>query len=238
MVLTSALIFTILFTLSTSRSSRLAGDIAGNLADNLLFTCPAGPKSTAANDNVATGLISEFYDLTNGERNAKYLNATVADLANTVYDGWTRTFNQNKDTSHGWKVEQFAGALRSGDVIYESACGEGFNLAMTLQILLETADIRGITVYGNDYIERSVEVAHRVLEKLAPDALVGSLCAWDSTDLHFVPSDTFDLAYTGEWNIGRIGSVYPESVDDGLYYHLQLPYTNLAILYANGNRLY
>jgi len=166
--------------------------------DRLLFTCPTGPKSVAANDNEATGLISEFYAQTNGERNGKYMSATPDELRNVIYDGWSLTFDETKKRIHDWKVEQFTSALHSGDVIYESACGEGFNLAMTLQIIYETANIERVTVYGNDYLEKSVEAAHRVLELLAPSGTrVGAMCAWDSTDLRFVPANTFDLAYTG-----------------------------------------
>ena len=84
-------------------------------------------------------------------------------------------------------------------MIYESACGEGFNLAMTLQIMKEAGKIENVSVYGNDYIEKSVEVGHHVLEKLAPSGTkIGSLYQGDSSNLHFVPSDSFDLVYTGE----------------------------------------
>jgi len=178
-------------------SSSPATGISSSIADkDLLFTCPVGPKSIAVNENEATGLIADFYNKTNGERNSK-ANRTVEELTNTKYDGWGKTFKENKKLFNDWKAEQFS-TLQSGDVIYESACGEGFNLAMTLQIMKDAGKIENVSVYGNDYIERSVEVGHYVLEKIAPSGTkIGSLCQGDSSNLHFVPSDSFDLAYTG-----------------------------------------
>jgi len=166
------------------------------VADNLLFTCPVAPSSLAANDKEATGRITEIYDETNANHNIT-ASTTANELINTVYDGWDTTFNENKEKFQSWKVEQFS-TLKSGDVIYESACGEGFNLAMTLQIIKEAYQINHVTVYGNDYIKKSVEAVHHVLEKLAPAGTkIGSMCQGDSSNLYFVPSDTFDLAYTG-----------------------------------------
>eukprot|EP00555_Chaetoceros_dichaeta_P001798 CAMPEP_0198277732 /NCGR_PEP_ID=MMETSP1447-20131203/66007_1 /TAXON_ID=420782 /ORGANISM="Chaetoceros dichaeta, Strain CCMP1751" /LENGTH=444 /DNA_ID=CAMNT_0043972775 /DNA_START=53 /DNA_END=1387 /DNA_ORIENTATION=+ len=190
--------------ISPSPAAGISSSIVGK---DLLFTCPVGPKSIAANENEASGLIADFYNKTNGEGNSK-ANRTVEELTNTVYDGWTKTFKENKKLFYDWKAEQFS-TLQSGDVIYESACGEGFNLAMTLQIMKEAGKIENVSVYGNDYIDKSVEVGHYVLEKLAPSGTkIGSLCQGDSSNLHFVPSDSFDLAYTG----------YIDPIDDP--YHL------------------
>jgi len=170
--------------------------LSTSVGNRLIYSCPVGLQSVASNDNEATGLIADFYNKTNGDRNGK-ANRTIEELTNTRYDGWSLTFNENKKKNYEWKVEQFSN-LRTGDIIYESACGEGFNLAMTLQIIKETTKIDHLTVYGNDYIKKSVDVAYDVLEKLAPSGTkIGSLCQGDSTHLYFIPPDSFDLAYTG-----------------------------------------
>ena len=145
--------------ISLPPAARISSSIVGR---DLLFTCPVGPKSIDTNINEATGPIADFYNETNGERNSK-VNSTVEELNNTVYDGWGTMFKKNKKIFNDWKAEQFS-TLQSGNVIYESVCGEGFNFAMTLQIIKDAGKTENVSVYGNDYVDRSVEVGHNVLE--------------------------------------------------------------------------
>lgn len=88
--------------------------------------------------------------------------------------------------------------LKSGDHIYESACGSGINLLLTAEILLEN-NISSIVVNGNDYLEQSIRLANQIwnLKAVTEVAKKGVLCRGDSTNLSFVPSAMFDLVYTG-----------------------------------------
>lgn len=84
--------------------------------------------------------------------------------------------------------------------MYESACGIGLNLYMTLETIREDAGISGITVYGNEYVPVSVDKARSVVlaDGVIPDGnRQGIVCPGDSTDLGHVPSDAFDVVYTG-----------------------------------------
>jgi SAM-dependent methyltransferase len=98
-----------------------------------------------------------------------------------------------------WKSTRFAPHLESGDWIYESACGIGMNLYMTLEILNEVKGIESLKVFGNEYISLSVEVASAVFDSENPPfkAQKGTICRGDSANLDFVSSNTFDLVYTG-----------------------------------------
>lgn len=112
-------------------------------------------------------------------------------------DGWTKSYYQRKEDFYEWKKEYFA-SLKNGDKIYESACGRGLNLLMTLEILEETKNLKNVAVYGNDYLEHSVKMANRVLTRgLENGNKLESVCQGDSSNLENVPSDFFDLAYTG-----------------------------------------
>jgi len=59
-------------------------------------------------------------------------------------------------------------------------------------------------VYGNEYLEANVPKATTLLTKLLekqpnanPKNTVGGICKGDSSDLSFVPANSFDLVFTG-----------------------------------------
>ena len=115
------------------------------------------------------------------------------------YDGWGKTYDFIKAGMYHWKSTRFPKNLNDGDTIYESACGIGLNIIMTLEILKEVKGVNNVIVYGNEYLPASANTSNRVLDALLPtlNATKGSICAADSTDLHFVPSNSFDLVFTG-----------------------------------------
>lgn len=68
---------------------------------------------------------------------------------------------------------------------------------MTVEILKEVnKNITHLVVYGNDYIASSIDVVNAIYHD-NPHATKGRFCPGDSADLHFVPSNAFDLVYTG-----------------------------------------
>jgi len=155
---------------------------------DVTYTCPATETKRAKNDSE----MQEFYNKINGDDK-------LDDLENYhtwIYDAWLHDYKSQKDLSRDWKIKHFA-SLKSGDTIYESACGMGLNLAMTLEILNEEHGIKNLVVYGNDYVEKSIEVANALFDNYAPaEAKKGMLCRADSTNLYFVPSNSFDMVYT------------------------------------------
>ena len=118
------------------------------------------------------------------------------------YDQWGYTYEESKERMYHWKSTRYARHLASGDSIYESACGIGLNLFMTLEIVQEVSGIDNLRLYGNEYVEVSASRANQILGGLggpAPPARArnGLICRGDSTDLSFVPPDSFDLVFTG-----------------------------------------
>ena len=93
------------------------------------------------------------------------------------------------------KLDVFAPELKNGDHIFESGCGEGLNLLITVELLRDSAGIN-ITAHGIDYLTSSVELAHRIFDQEAPSHK-GTFCQGDATDLSYIPSNSFDLTYTG-----------------------------------------
>jgi hypothetical protein len=129
------------------------------------------------------------------------------------FDKWGISYEEVKASMHDWKSKQYPKYLKSGDSIYESAAGVGLNLMMTLEILREYG-IENLHVYGNEYVEASTEKANLVLDHLLPSvggAKKGRMCTADSSDTPFVPSDAFDLVYTG----------YLSPIRDPLHYDRQ-----------------
>lgn len=113
-------------------------------------------------------------------------------------DGVDATYSERKRYLQDWKVQQFGRALQSGGMIYESGTGIGTNLALTLEILSEKSGIHNLEVYGNDMLETSVMKARELIqENDLGGAVLGEICVADSTHLFHIPSNTFDVAYSG-----------------------------------------
>jgi hypothetical protein len=118
-----------------------------------------------------------------------------------------------KEGMRAWKTQFFLPHVRSGDRIYESAAGVGFNLLLTMELLAEAQaqpqdpwqTITNLTLYGNEYLPSSVTRANVLLPRVfgalshaAGLARLGQgICQGDSTRLSNVPSDSFDVVYTG-----------------------------------------
>lgn len=142
-----------------------------------LFHCPAQPTAPSSYDASSHAVLDSLDDYLSYFRRADF-------------DHWGRTYDQVKAGMKDWKISQYQ-RLKDGAMIYESACGIGLNLYMTLELL----GLHNVTVYGNDYEAASVETARKLLPALGLN--LGQVCAADSTNLSHVPSDTFDLVYTG-----------------------------------------
>jgi SAM-dependent methyltransferase len=114
------------------------------------------------------------------------------------YDNWGHSYGEVKHGMSRFKKKYFVPNLASGMSIYESACGIGLNLFMTLEIL-KKKNVEGITVYGNDYVGDSVRVANQLLASgsLPGNSGFGLICQADSTNLQHIPDNSFDLVFTG-----------------------------------------
>ena len=126
------------------------------------------------------------------------LEEFVANFRDTPYDDWGQTYTHMKDGMTQWKQRAFVPHIQSGDKIYESAIGMGLNAYMTLELLSqEKPSLHDVTLYGNEYLltVRANEFFDRMLP--AVNVHKGNICVGDSTNISYVPSDSFDLVYTG-----------------------------------------
>lgn len=166
------------------------------------LSCPSSEVvGSAKNDNYISGeSVSEFYE--GGQTTVMKPSLTLKDIEKLKaekYDGWNHDFYEVKDTKIDWVKRMFS-SLESGDTIFESACGRGFNLLMTVEILKEELGIENISVYGIDYVESSVLLANEILStalKPIGSQLGSQICRGDATNLFFVPDESFDLVFTG-----------------------------------------
>jgi hypothetical protein len=121
----------------------------------------------------------------------------LKDFRSETYDDWDQTYDKMKTAVHDWKYEHYVPYMKNGSSIFESACGIGLNLYMTLEIIQE-AGIQDVKVYGNDFVEESVAVANDIYELVPPaGATKGEFCKGDSSDLSYIPSSSFDLVFCG-----------------------------------------
>jgi hypothetical protein len=115
---------------------------------------------------------------------------------NNSYDQWLFSWEHVKKSNYDWKTRMFD--VRDGDSVYESASGIGLNLYQTMEILHEAKGIESLVLYGNDYLDISVEKSNLLYDQAPPrGATKGRFCQGDSKNLSFVPSNSFDLVYTG-----------------------------------------
>lgn len=159
------------------------------------FDCPHHDSQEAINQNDEQ--FEKYY--ANASRqittNETEFLATFRDMH---FDDWGFSYEEVKAGMEEFKARYYAPYLHNGSTIYESACGIGLNLYMTLEILRDRANLTNLVVYGNDYVQDSVTKANWLLERVAPaEATKGVVCAGDSSNLSHVPSNAFDLVYTG-----------------------------------------
>lgn len=186
--------FAVVALLST-KESLAADDSTG------LFECPPSKDETAA--NYEPFLFSDY-------ETQDFLKMETSELVQTFRDqvngDWGKTYEQVKEDTREWKKNYVIPYLKSGDKIYESASGIGLNLLFTLEILAEERpnEVDNLTIYGNEYLQSSVDVANSflpaALSKVLPAGMARlgqPICTGDSTDLHHVPSNSFDFVFTG-----------------------------------------
>ena len=161
------------------------------------YTCPV-PETVADAENYANSSIEESYINRTSEIENNF-TGFLDTFHESEFDGWGKTYDFVKAGMYHWKSTRFPKNLKDGDTIYESACGIGLNLIMTLEILQEVKGVNNLIVYGNEYIARSTNTSNMILDAMLPalNATKGSVCTGDSTNLHFIPSDSFDLVFTG-----------------------------------------
>jgi hypothetical protein len=169
---------------------------------NLIYRCPITKRVDDDKSLEAPIEHKVWYDSAGAK--ITNINSYMETFRLVDFDNWGHTYNEVKHGMYSWKSRYFTD-LKSNDVIYESACGIGMNLYMTLEILQQISGITNVTIYGNDYVRRSVQIAQEIYKntgksnRLLPLSFgqLGSICEADSTQLDFVPSNTFDLVYTG-----------------------------------------
>jgi hypothetical protein len=159
------------------------------------YECPAIKEYTPQ----GVDLIS-WYDEKSREI-ANNVTQFLSDFREAEFDNWGYSYEQVKKGMYHWKSNMFR-ELKDGASIYESACGIGLNMYMTLEIMQEELGLTNVKVYGNEYVPESVDIAREVWnadrrESLPCSAVQGRICAGDSTDLKHVPSAAFDFVYTG-----------------------------------------
>ena len=157
------------------------------------FQCPKKPPRPAENDK--SGNFEEYIEADAAEMSN--VTSFLSEFRSKGYDGFRLSFQDAKSRVYDYVVNYFLPPLRNGGTIYESACGTAATLLMTLEILAEN-DVADVEVYGSDYVNASVELANQFLSQTLPDGMhVGNICQADSTNLSHVPSDSFDVVFTG-----------------------------------------
>lgn len=176
----------------------------------LSYECVTLPfQTTSPRDADETSLYVQFYD----EPSHKLLQVVQTNLTTyqqvyrkISFDSWGKPYEEFKEALREWKVRHFAPVFPNPHgkyIIYESACGIGLNLALTVEILYEASSFQTIELHGSDYVDASVAVAiilyeqGHIVEPFKHKSHLGKFCTADSTRLSHVPSNTFELVFTG-----------------------------------------
>lgn len=157
-----------------------------------IFSCPADITASKNDKDI------HFYGDTRYSKK-NWTDEELKKLKMKNVDGWDRSYNFMKQVRKDWILKTFS-ELRPGDGIFESACGKGTNLLMKVELLKEKLGIDGLTVYGIDYRQAPVEEANDMFSQVLPrlgSSLGAPVCRGDATNLFFIPSESFDLSYTG-----------------------------------------
>jgi hypothetical protein len=180
---------------SSYNKEKLHNDINNNNSDGRVkYECPT-TVSEAVND-AEESFEEEYTSVTRQITNN--ITEFKERFRTEEFDGWGRSYEEVKRKSYPFKSKYFPRHLENGSSIYESACGIGLNLLMTLEIL-EEYGITDLVVYGNEYVPESADKANWILSDIGTpgNAQLGKICPGDSSNLSFVPSNSMDLVYTG-----------------------------------------
>jgi hypothetical protein len=159
------------------------------------FTCPASRVPANYDETFAEDYEIPVEDET---RDATKFLLDVKGGEVDEIDAWGLTYQDWKEAMYDWKTTQFAPNLESGFSIYESACGHGLNLYITLEVMYEVKGVENLVVYGNEYVPEAAAMTNGLIDDIPPaKAKKGTICAGDSSNLDYVPSNAFDLVYTG-----------------------------------------
>ena len=209
---------------TTSTTTTIAGESAV-----VQYSCPI-PLTTPSKDDVDMGryirqsdkhnlnekTVTELWDwvtqdtdvddwhLTYEEQRDRHYNFTVREIVPHIVRTWSNGNNKSSKEEDGGEDEKIH--------IYESACGVGRNLVITLDIIHEVLHHKNddnddtkkiitpkIVVHGNDYAIDSANAARTIFETLQPyGSQVGTICGGvDSTNLSHIPSNSYDIVLTG-----------------------------------------
>jgi hypothetical protein len=188
--------------IQTNKMKWTEGNVIEQNSDvpHVLYRCPTIQRSVA-----------DIFMITRIEHKLWYesVSESITNVASYMetfrhveFDNWGHTYDEVKHGMYSWKSRYFKD-IKSNDIIYESACGIGMNLYMTLEIIQHVLGVTNITIYGNDYVPQSVQIAQSIYSEVNSTMLpasfgrLGSICEADSTQLGFIPSNSFDLVYTG-----------------------------------------
>ena len=156
------------------------------------YTCPHTPSAKSEND-------FDGYWATYKNMN-KHNQHQLDNFRNLPYDQRSDPYWKMKEKAFAFKAAYFGNVINSGQHMYESACGTGGNLLMTMEILQEEFDIVNLTLHGNDYLQESVDLANALLQQeqanndTAASFQAARLCQGDSTNLQHIPENSFDVA--------------------------------------------
>jgi hypothetical protein len=162
----------------------------------LQYSCPA--VATTTTTTTTTNESSSLSGTNISQAISKNATDFLEQYQLQSFDKWDKSYEELKQAMYDFKTEFFPKYLvDDGNIIYESSCGIGLSLYMTLEILKESSGIENLIVYGSDHTPNGVEIANAVMDELAPaHAQKGMICNGEATDLSFVPSNSFDLVFT------------------------------------------
>jgi hypothetical protein len=160
------------------------------------FQCPAEGKLPENVGQFEELWVEEYEEVS--KKLSNNMTEFVKEFRQNALDDWGEIYADVEAKIHDWKVKHYVPYLKDGSSIFESACGIGLNLYLPLEILNEEAGIQNVVVYGNEYVQASADQANAIFDHIPPaNAKKGRICAGDSTDLSYIPSQSFDLVFTG-----------------------------------------
>lgn len=182
-------IYSAILTSSENQQKRL-------ITQNGNFQCPAIEK-VPENVQGFEEVFSESYEEVSNSL-TKNMTKFLEEFRTRAFDDWGETYEKAKAKKRDWKRKHYVPFLNNGSSIFESACGIGLNMYLTLEILSEEAGIENLTVYGNEYMDASTQKANAIFDEIPPaKSRKGQICTSDSTDLSYIPPNSFDLVFTG-----------------------------------------
>ncbi|GKY96719.1 hypothetical protein MPSEU_000631400 [Mayamaea pseudoterrestris] len=167
------------------------------------ITCPAFDENSVAAHLKQLTTSDQQQPITWYDSRSKEISSNVSEYLRIFqklqgFDSWGHSYDDVQRGMRHFRQKYLIPNVSDNMSIYESSCGKGLNLYMTID-LLQQEGFRGLVIYGSDENADAVRVANQLLDSsiLPGRVTFGLVCQADPTSIPHIPDNSMDIVISG-----------------------------------------